>query len=103
MATCQQMGAQHPSCVKTNLWEVEEKLWAVLPRHYQKCLPFGQLPVSQSFLAQTPIMVIVHNKYQGMCCNGWQVTPILTSALVERPPVLRISSETIKMFKLQES
>uniref|UniRef100_A0A915KMU6 Uncharacterized protein n=1 Tax=Romanomermis culicivorax TaxID=13658 RepID=A0A915KMU6_ROMCU len=34
-------------------------------------------------------MVIGHNKYQGLCCNGWQGMPILTSALLERPPVLR--------------
>uniref|UniRef100_A0A915HTE3 Uncharacterized protein n=1 Tax=Romanomermis culicivorax TaxID=13658 RepID=A0A915HTE3_ROMCU len=45
----------------------------------------------QSVLAQTPIMVIGHNKYQGLCHNGWQVMPILTLALMERPPVLRTS------------
>uniref|UniRef100_A0A915JAR1 Uncharacterized protein n=1 Tax=Romanomermis culicivorax TaxID=13658 RepID=A0A915JAR1_ROMCU len=37
-----------------------------------------------SVLAQTPIMVIGHNEYRGLHHNGWQVTPILTSALMEK-------------------
>uniref|UniRef100_A0A915K0Q2 Uncharacterized protein n=1 Tax=Romanomermis culicivorax TaxID=13658 RepID=A0A915K0Q2_ROMCU len=34
-------------------------------------------------------MVVEHNEYQGLCGNGWQVTPILTLAMMERLPVLK--------------
>uniref|UniRef100_A0A915KQS3 Uncharacterized protein n=1 Tax=Romanomermis culicivorax TaxID=13658 RepID=A0A915KQS3_ROMCU len=69
-------------------WQLASNRVPNIPRA-SKLTYRSRLPVCQSVLAQTPVMVIGNNKYQGLYQNGWQVTPILTSALLERPSVLR--------------
>uniref|UniRef100_A0A915JHW0 Uncharacterized protein n=1 Tax=Romanomermis culicivorax TaxID=13658 RepID=A0A915JHW0_ROMCU len=46
-------------------------------------------PVFTVCLTPTPVIVVGHNEYQGLGHNGWQVTPILTSAFDRLPPAPR--------------